>query len=84
MTMEQQFNSVNGMPLYDSETEMRQHLASLEMLSLRTGEPVERLRRVYEMVLRNFKSVATVKDFLPIIVCRRVADIIKEQKTAQS
>ena len=80
MTMEQQLNSGNGIPLYDSEIEMRQHLASLEMLSIHTGEPVESLRRLYETVLMNFKRVSTVKDFLPIIVGRRVADIIRERR----
>jgi hypothetical protein len=58
--------------LYDNETERRLHLNAVEMIALRAGASVEDVEKVYEIVLRRFKKLARVKDFLPILVSRRV------------
>lgn len=58
--------------LYDDETERKLHLNAIEMIALRAGASVEDVEKVYEIVLRRFKKMARVKDFLPILVSRRV------------
>jgi hypothetical protein len=48
------------------------HLNAVEMIALRADVSVEDVTRVYEIVLRRLKKMARVKDFLPILVSRRV------------
>lgn len=68
--------------LYDDENEMRLHLNAVEMLALRIGASQDDVKRVYEIVLRRFKSLAKVKDFLPILVSRRVEYLLNKRKIA--
>lgn len=65
-------NTVESAVLYENENEIRQHQNAIEMIALRIGASIEDVERVYEIVLRRFKRLARVKDFLPIIVSRRV------------
>ena len=58
--------------LYDNDNERRLHLNAVEMLALRIGASVDDVEKVYDIVLRRFKKWAKVKDFLPILVSRRV------------
>lgn len=58
--------------LYDDETERKLHLNAVEMLAMDMGISAEEVERLYNIVLERFKRGATVKDFLPILVSRRV------------
>jgi len=66
--------------LYDDENDRRMHLRAVEMLALRIGASQNEVERVYEIVLRRFKGLARVKDFLPILVSRRVEYLIAVRK----
>lgn len=66
--------------LYDDENERKLHLNAVEMIALRIGASQEDVERVYEIVLRRFKKGAKVKDFLPILVSRRVEYLLNKRK----
>lgn len=66
--------------LFDNESERKLHLNAVEMLVLRIGASQEDVERVYEIVLRRFKKVAKVKDFLPILVSRRVEYLLNVRR----
>lgn len=58
--------------LYENEIEERQHSNAIEMIAMHTGIPADEVRRFYIIVLERFKRQARVKDFLTILVSRRV------------
>lgn len=68
------------MPIYENENEKRLHLNAVEILSRRNGAPPEEIERLYEIVLMRFKREAKVKDFLPILVTRRVEYLMNVRK----
>lgn len=67
--------------LYEDDNERKLHLNAVEMIALRVGASVEDVERVYKIVLRRFKKKAKVKDFLPILVSRRVEYLFAIRKT---
>ncbi len=66
--------------LYDDETERKLHLNAIEMLAQRFEASVEDVERIYEIVFRRFKKGAKVKDFLPILVSRRVEYLLNKRR----
>jgi uncharacterized small protein (DUF1192 family) len=69
--------------LYDDENERRLHLYAVEMLALRIGASQEDVERIYEIVLRRFKKGAKVKDFLPVLVGRRVEYLLNKRRSGK-
>ncbi|MDA8340121.1 MAG: DUF3562 domain-containing protein [Nitrospiraceae bacterium] len=69
--------------LYDDETERKLHLNAVEMIALRAGASVKDVEKVYEIVLRRFKKLARVKDFLPILVSRRVEYLLNKRRNGK-
>ena len=65
--------------LYGDENERRLHLKSMEMLAQRLGVSQDDVKRVYDIVLRRFKRGAKVRDFLPILVGRRVEYLLAKR-----
>lgn len=68
------------MAIYENENEKRVHRSALEILSGRNGASPEEIERLYEIVLLRFKREAKVKDFLPILVTRRVEHLLSVRK----
>ena len=66
--------------LYDNEKEKRLNTHAIEMLSARLGAPLEEVERIYSIVLYRFKRSARVKDFLPILVTRKVQYLFDSKK----
>ncbi|HXX58016.1 MAG TPA: DUF3562 domain-containing protein [Thermodesulfovibrionales bacterium] len=58
--------------LYDNETERRLHIGAIEVLSVRAGLSSDKVERLYEIVLNRFKREARIRDYLPILVSKRV------------
>lgn len=75
-TIKESFKTVQ---LYDDENERRLHLNAVEMIALRLGDSQEDVKRLYEIVLKRFKQAAKVKDFLPILVGRRVEYLLNKR-----
>lgn len=66
--------------LYDNDKEKRQNTQTIEMLSDRLGVPFGEVERIYRIVLYRFKRSARVKDYLPILVSRRVRYLFDSKK----
>jgi hypothetical protein len=69
--------------LYDDENERRLHLDAVKMLALRIGASQADVERVYEIVLRRIKRGAKVKDFLPVLVGRRVEYLLNKRRSGK-
>lgn len=63
---------------YEDETERKQHSNAIEMLARDLGISVDEMSQLYETELKKLKQDATIKDFLTVIVSRRVREIIKK------
>ena len=79
-TMDTFKEDIKTIRLYDDENDRKLHINAIEMLALRIGVSVEDVERVYEIVLRRFKRFSKVKDFLPILVSRRVEYLLNVRK----
>lgn len=67
--------------LYENDTEERVHLNVIKMLTARFGGvSADEIKRLYEILLKRFKKEAKVKDFLPILVSRRVASLFNKRR----
>jgi hypothetical protein len=62
--------------LYEDEKEERQHVAAIQILIKDEGSSEEEIRRLYEGVLEELKKEARVKNFLTILVSRKVKDLL--------
>ena len=62
--------------LYNSNTGERLHLNDIEMIAMDTGISADEVRRLYNLVLKRFIRGARIKDFLPILVSRRVKHLL--------
>lgn len=66
--------------LYEDENERKLHLNAVEVLAQRIGNSQEEVQRIYEIVLKRFKKGAKIKDFLPILVSKRVEYLLNKRK----
>lgn len=62
--------------LYDSDTGERLNLNDIEMIAMDTGISADEVGRLYNLVLKRFIRGARIKDFLPILVSRRVKHLL--------
>jgi hypothetical protein len=64
--------------LYETETEKRQHLSAIHVLSHDLGVAEDSIRPLYENKLRGLKEHARIKSFLPILVSRHIKEKINK------
>lgn len=64
--------------LYKSEAEKQQHLSAVSMLAHEVGFAETAVRQIYEDELRELQKHARVKNFLSILVYRKVKKEIAE------
>ena len=64
--------------LYETETEKRQHLSAIYMLSHDLGVAEDSIRPLYENELRGLREHARIKTFLSIFVCRHIKEKINK------
>jgi hypothetical protein len=67
-------------PQLEDEVEKKRHAHAIQTLARDMGIPVEEVNQLYEQELEKLKEYARVKDFLPLIVSRRVKDLLKGKK----
>jgi hypothetical protein len=67
---------MDGISLYDNEGDRKQHLHAVEMLARDMQTPADRIIVIYERELSKIKTAAKVKDYLTVLVTRRVKDIL--------
>ena len=63
--------------LYEDEEERRRHSSAMRNLVKDEGMCEEEITRVYEEVLMEYKKDATIDIFLPIIVSKKVKDLLR-------
>ncbi len=60
--------------LYDTEFERRQHLSAIHYLATDLGMREDFLRQLYENELMSLKEHARIKDFLSVLVIKRMKE----------
>lgn len=65
--------------LLEDEMGKKRHARALEILARDTGVPVDKVGRLYELELEKLKKGARIKDFLTLLVSRRVKDLLKNK-----
>lgn len=66
--------------LYEDEPERLRHLKAMQTVAGRIGASLEEVGKLYELVLKGFKRNARVKDFLPILVSRKVEYVLSVRR----
>ena len=66
--------------LYDNESEMKMHTGAIRLISLQMDIPHQKVARLYEIVLRRYKTQARVKAFLVLLAGRRVKYLLQKWK----
>ena len=69
--------------LYEDEQERGRHSSAMQNLVKVEGMDEEDITRVYEEVLMEYKKDATIDIFLPIIVSKKVKDLLRQGKKLQ-
>lgn len=62
--------------LYENEKEEKLHLNAIRSIARETGFPEADVGLVYERALEKLKEHAKIKDFLPVLVKRKVKDML--------
>jgi hypothetical protein len=64
---------------YENEEQRKQHLRAIQTLIEEIGRPKEEVTRLYYLVLQEYEREAKVKTFLPIIIRKRVKEMIEAE-----
>jgi hypothetical protein len=62
--------------LYEDENEQKQHFYAIHTLVQDAGSSEEKIRALYESVLLEFKNEAIIKNYLTILVSKKVKQIL--------
>jgi hypothetical protein len=68
------------MMLYENESEKRQHLSAIQALTFSLGMSENIVRELYENELQSMIARASVRDFLSVIVIRRIREKIQNNR----
>jgi hypothetical protein len=67
---------VSDLALYEDEAEQKRHFMAIQRLVKDMRFPEMEIRHLYEDVLKEFKNEARTKTFLPILVSRKVKELL--------
>ncbi|HVP79318.1 MAG TPA: DUF3562 domain-containing protein [Thermodesulfobacteriota bacterium] len=67
--------------LYEDDLERQQHAHAIQILAVEIRISEEEIYRVYEVVLREYKREAKIKTYLPILVAKRVRELLGKSVT---
>ena len=62
--------------LYDDDLEKQQHTHAIQILAKKVSISEEEIYQLYEDVLWEFKREAKIKTYLPILVAKRVRELL--------
>jgi hypothetical protein len=65
---------------FDNAHEMKMHTSVIRHISQHLDIPEEQVAKLYEIVLKRYKSRARIKDFLIVLVGRRVENLLRKWK----
>lgn len=66
--------------LYENESERMRHLSVIQAVAKHIGAPLDEVERLHGIVLKRYKTSAKIKDFLPILVSRRVEYLLRVRR----
>jgi len=69
--------------LYKNETEMRQHQAAISHLAQNLHASEVGVKPLYELILARFNRTARIREFLSVLVSRRVKDRLQERSKGE-
>ena len=61
----------------------RRHLASVQSLCDETGRPFDEIAEVYQCELRRLSAQASVLDYLPVLVGKKVRELYRRRVQAR-
>jgi Protein of unknown function (DUF3562) len=70
--------------LYDDEIERKLHLSAMKGLADHAGLSADKIEVLYEIVLDRLKREAKIKDYLPILVSRRVRYLLSKKELTRN
>ena len=62
--------------LYENEEQQKQHLRAIQILVKEIERPGDEISRLYYLVLQEYEKEAKVKHFLPILISKRVREMV--------
>jgi hypothetical protein len=65
--------------LYEDENEQRQHFSAIQTLAKDVSSSEEEVRPLYEGVLKEFRNEAKIRVFLPILVSKKVRQLLQRR-----
>ena len=65
---------------YVDEHDRVKHLHVLERLANELARPVTEIKLLYEDILTHMQEVARIRDYLPILVSKRIKRMFKEPR----
>lgn len=63
--------------LYDQEEQRTQHLRAIQTLVKEIERPMEEISHLYYLILQEYEKEASVKIFLPILVSKKVREMME-------
>ena len=72
--------SVSDAALYEDEAEQKQHFMAIQRLVKDVRSAEEEVRHLYEDVLKKFRSEARIKTYLPILISRKVKELLDARR----
>ena len=67
---------MSDLALYENEVEQRQHFMAIQRLVEYVRFSEAEIRYLYEDILKEFKREARIKTFLPILVSKKVKELL--------
>jgi hypothetical protein len=71
---------MNDLTLYEDETEQKQHFSAIQKLVRDVSSSEEEIRHLYEDALKEFKGGAKIRTFLPILVSKKVKELLDARR----
>jgi len=68
-------------PLYANKAEKRLHMNAIQLLALNMEMSVDEVKKLYEIVLKRLKKESKIREFLPLLVSKRVEYLFTVRKT---
>jgi hypothetical protein len=72
---------MNPDSLSENEDQRKQHLRAIQTLIKEVRHPGEEITRLYYLVLQEYEKEAKVRTFLPILISKRVKEMIDEAES---
>lgn len=66
--------------LYENSHDLQRHLRSMVSIAEDCAQPLDEVAPLYETVLAQLAFHARIRDFLPVLVSKKIKEIYKKQR----